>query len=115
LFSKSLSLSSSHPSSFILHPSILIPRGYAKYIALPLLRAFYASKNDDLTQITKQEALDLAKKCMEVLYYRDARSLNKFTIGIVSKTSGIEILRDQKCETDWSVGMKVRGYGAQVV
>jgi hypothetical protein len=62
---------------------------------------------------------------MEVLYYRilrhaggydisDARSLNKFTIGIVSR-SGIEILKDQTCETDWSVGAKVRGYGLQVI
>lgn len=52
---------------------------------------------------------------MEVLYYRDARSLNKFTIGIVSRTDGIEILKDQTCQTDWTVGEKVRGYGSQVV
>ena len=89
--------------------------GYAKYIALPLLRAFYGTKQDDINSITKEEAIGVARKCMEVLYYRDARSLNKFTIGIVSRTDGIEILKDQTCQTDWTVGQKVRGYGAQVV
>jgi hypothetical protein len=41
--------------------------------------------------------------------------LNKFTIGIVSRTDGIEILKDQSVVTDWSVGAKVRGYGGQVL
>ena len=95
--------------------NVLTSSGYAKYIALPLLRAFYGTRNDDISSITKEEAINVARKCMEVLYYRDARSLNKFTIGIVSKTDGIEILKDQSCTTDWSVGQKVRGYGGQVV
>ena len=44
--------------------------GYAKYIALPLLRAFYGTKGDDINSITKDEAIAVIRKCMEVLYYR---------------------------------------------
>lgn len=44
--------------------------GYAKYIALPLLRAFYAKKEDNIDAITKEEAIGVVRKCMEVLYYR---------------------------------------------
>jgi 20S proteasome alpha/beta subunit len=44
--------------------------GYAKLIALPMLRNFYAKKNEDISTITKEEAIDVIRKCMEVLYYR---------------------------------------------
>ena len=44
--------------------------GYGKYIALPLLRAFYDRKQHDINSITKDEAIGLIRKCMEVLYYR---------------------------------------------
>jgi ABC-type transporter lipoprotein component MlaA len=45
-------------------------RGYGKYIALPLFREFYARKRDDVNSITKDEAIGVIRKCMEVLYYR---------------------------------------------
>lgn len=45
-------------------------RGYAKHIALPLLRSFYTTKGNDHTRITKEEATSVIRKCMEVLYYR---------------------------------------------
>jgi len=45
-------------------------RGYAKQIALPLLRSFYTEKQDDYTRVMKDEAIKVIRKCMEVLYYR---------------------------------------------
>ena len=44
--------------------------GYAKHIALPLLRAFYRMRGDDINSITKDDAIGVIRKCMEVLYYR---------------------------------------------
>jgi Proteasome subunit len=50
-----------------------IATGYGGYIALPLLRDA-AEKNPNMSQ---QQAEDIMKKCLEVLYYRDARSFPK--------------------------------------
>lgn len=51
-----------------------IATGYGAYIALPLLRDALERKGGKLT---KDEALVEMEKCMKVLFYRDARSLNR--------------------------------------
>jgi 20S proteasome subunit beta 7 len=56
-----------------------IATGYGGYIALPLLRDA-AEKNPNMSQ---QQAEDIMKKCLEVLYYRDARSFPKVYIFIL--------------------------------
>eukprot|EP01103_Thecamoeba_quadrilineata_P006602 TRINITY_DN1632_c0_g1_i1.p1 TRINITY_DN1632_c0_g1~~TRINITY_DN1632_c0_g1_i1.p1 ORF type:complete len:261 (+),score=27.88 TRINITY_DN1632_c0_g1_i1:80-862(+) len=48
-----------------------IATGYGAYIARPLLRSAW---RDDLTQ---PEAVKLLEDCMRVLFYRDARAINK--------------------------------------
>jgi len=50
-----------------------IATGYGGYIAMPLLRDA-AEKNPNMNQ---QQAEEIMKKCLEVLYYRDARSFPK--------------------------------------
>jgi len=52
-----------------------IATGYGSYIAQPLLRkALEGRENNPLTE---EEAIKLLDDCMRVLFYRDARSLNK--------------------------------------
>lgn len=58
-----------------------IATGYGGYIALPLLRDA-AEKNPNMTQ---QQAEDVMKKCLEVLYYRDARSFPKVKLLLILK------------------------------
>jgi 20S proteasome subunit beta 7 len=48
--------------------------GYGAYIAQPLLRKAVEGRE---TTLTEQEALDVMETCLRVLFYRDARSLNK--------------------------------------
>lgn len=48
--------------------------GYGAYIALPLLRKAVEGRE---TTLTEAEAKDIMETCMKVLFYRDARSLNK--------------------------------------
>ena len=51
-----------------------IATGYGAYIAIPLLRAAVDGKQD---QLTEEAARELLHECMRVLFYRDARSLDK--------------------------------------
>lgn len=50
-----------------------VATGYGAHIALPLLRDA-AERNPNMS---RQQAQQLIEKCMEVLYYRDARSFPK--------------------------------------
>lgn len=48
-----------------------IASGYGAYLALPLMRKAIDEKREKFnSKLTKDEAIDLLKKCMEVLYYR---------------------------------------------
>lgn len=51
--------------------------GFGAYIAQPILRNEVEGREDTLTE---DEALHVLEKCMRVLFYRDARSLNKVFI-----------------------------------
>jgi len=48
--------------------------GYGSYIALPLLRKAVEGREHELTE---EEGVKLIEESMKVLFYRDARSLNK--------------------------------------
>ena len=48
--------------------------GYGAYIALPLMRKAVEGREDTLTE---EEARKIIEDSMKVLFYRDARSLNK--------------------------------------
>ena len=51
-----------------------IATGYGAYIALPLLRTAVEGRENDLTE---EEARKILEDSMRVLFYRDARSLDK--------------------------------------
>ena len=50
--------------------------GYGAHIAQPLLRKSVEGREDTLTE---EEALKIIENSMRVLFYRDARSINKVT------------------------------------
>lgn len=51
----------------------VIATGYGAYMATPILRKAY----EDNSQMSKEEAIELLYKVMQVLFYRDARSFPK--------------------------------------
>lgn len=62
------------------YSSPTLATGFGAHIAQPLLReAFEAKAGTDGTgeQLTQEEAEKLMDECMKVLFYRDARSMNK--------------------------------------
>jgi len=51
----------------------VIATGYGAYMATPILRKAY----EDNGEMSKEEAIQLLYKVMQVLFYRDARSFPK--------------------------------------
>jgi 20S proteasome subunit beta 7 len=83
-----------------------IATGYGAYIALPMMRDAY-EKNPKLSKAQAEEVLT---RCLRVLFYRDARSFNKYQIVTVTKDGssieGPRLLTDLK----WEVGLLNEGY-----
>jgi len=82
-----------------------IATGYGAYIALPLLRSAYERN----PAMTREEAVAALEECIKVLFYRDARSDDKFEIALVT-AAGVEILPAKQAKTDWSISSMVNGY-----
>lgn len=86
-----------------------IATGYGAHIALPLLRkAMEGNKKDTMTE---DEARALLEKCMKVLFYRDARSINQFQIAKVD-ASGPGVTKPYSVETEWAFAETIRGYAS---
>jgi 20S proteasome subunit beta 7 len=83
--------------------------GYGAYIAQPLLRK---SVEGNETTLTEEEATKIMETCLKVLFYRDARSLNKFQIATVTQ-NGVTISESRSVQTEWGFAEGLRGYGAQ--
>ncbi|XP_025195178.1 proteasome subunit beta type-4 [Melanaphis sacchari] len=86
-----------------------IASGYGAYLALPLMRKAIDEKREKFnSKLTKDEAINLLKNCMEVLYYRDARSHDKYQIGIITKDS-VEV-QNLVLKPRWEIAKLVQGY-----
>jgi len=88
--------------------------GYGAHLAQPLLRKL-VDDEDKVHDVTREAAVAAVKECMKVLFYRDARSLDKYSIAIVTK-EGVELKENEKLEgQSWAFADSIRGYGAQTV
>lgn len=79
--------------------------GYGAYIAQPLLREAM-EKNPDMSEADAIRTID---SCLKVLFYRDARSLNRYEIAVVTK-DGARIEGPKVSDTNWDIAHLVRGY-----
>lgn len=68
--------------------------GYGAYIARPLLRKAY--KED----MSEAEARQVLEDCMRVLYYRDARTINKIQIARAT-AEGLDVSKPYELTTQW--------------
>jgi 20S proteasome subunit beta 7 len=76
--------------------------GFGAHLAQPLLRKI-APDEEAAAKLSKEEALTAVKESMKVLFYRDARSLDKYSIAVVTK-EGIELKEDEKLENQsWAL------------
>ncbi|XP_056367007.1 proteasome subunit beta type-4 [Oenanthe melanoleuca] len=79
--------------------------GFGAYLAQPLLRA--ELERERLP--TREEARELLERCLRVLYYRDARSFNRYEVAVVTE-KGVEMEGPQTLEANWDIAHVVRGF-----
>jgi len=88
--------------------------GFGAMLAQPIMRRSAATE-EDAARLTRQQAVDVVKECMKVLFYRDARSLDRYSIAVVTK-DGVELKEDEQLEQQsWAFAERIRGYGTQTV
>jgi len=88
--------------------------GFGAHLAQPLLRRL-AEDEEAVKSITQEQAVAAVKECMKVLFYRDARSLDKYSIAVVTK-QGLDLKEDEQLEgQSWAFAESIKGYGTQVV
>ena len=89
--------------------------GYGAHLAQPLLRKLVEDE-DKVKDVTREAAVEAIKQAMKVLFYRDARSMDKYSLAVVTKEGGVELKEDEQLEgQSWAFAETIRGYGTQVV
>nr|XP_033781376.1 proteasome subunit beta type-4 [Geotrypetes seraphini] len=89
----------------IAYEAPIIASGFGTFLAQPLMREILEKK----TMLTKDEARQLVERCLKILYYRDARSYNRYEIATVTE-HGVEIEGPLSAETNWEIAHLVSGY-----
>ena len=88
--------------------------GFGAHLAQPIMRKL-APDEESARKLTREEAVKAIRDCMKVLYYRDARSMDKYSIAVVTK-DGIELSETEKLENQsWAFAEMIKGYGSQTV
>ncbi|PSN47440.1 Proteasome subunit beta type-4 [Blattella germanica] len=82
-----------------------IATGFGAYLALPLMRE-ESEKNPNMTE---KDAQRMLIKCLQVLYYRDARSFHKYQIATLTK-DGVHVEGPLSIDQNWDIAHSVRGY-----
>ncbi|ROT37281.1 proteasome component PRE4 [Sodiomyces alkalinus F11] len=86
--------------------------GFGSMLAQPIMRRF-APDEEAAARLTREQAVDVVKQCMKVLFYRDARSLDSYSIAVVTK-DGVDLKENEKLENQsWAFAERIRGYGTQ--
>lgn len=83
-----------------------VASGFGAYLSQPLLRR---AQEEDPHKFTYEKARKTIENCLRVLYYRDARSYNRYEIAIID-ANGVRIEKPQACDTNWEIAKMVKGF-----
>ncbi|KAF2842818.1 20S proteasome subunit beta 7 [Patellaria atrata CBS 101060] len=87
--------------------------GFGAHLAVPIMRRVCPDE-EAAKELTQEQAVETVRECMKVLFYRDARSLDKYSIAVVTK-EGVDLKHGEKLEKQsWAFAEGIRGYGTQV-
>ena len=88
--------------------------GFGAHLAQPLLRRLMPEDEASVKNVTQEMAINAVKECMKVLFYRDARSVDKYSIAVITK-DGVDLKENEQLEKQsWAFADQIRGYGTQV-
>lgn len=83
----------------------VIATGFGAHLALPIMRDALEKK----PKLSLADAKELIAKCMEVLFYRDARSIDEFEMAVITP-AGTEVISPIPVKSNWDVGLLVMGH-----
>ncbi|CAH0059734.1 unnamed protein product [Clonostachys solani] len=88
--------------------------GYGSMLAQPIMRR-HAPDEESAAQLSRETAIEVIRESMKVLFYRDARSMDHYSIAVITK-DGVELKEDEKLEgQSWAFADRIKGYGTQTV
>ncbi|KAK7203290.1 B-type subunit of proteasome [Myxozyma melibiosi] len=97
----------------VTYSSPSIATGYGAYLAIPLMRKI-VSEEADAKNVSEEQARKVIDECMKVLFYRDARSLDKYTVATVTLDGEVKMDKNVRCQNmNWRFAEGIRGYGTQ--
>ncbi|ABN66745.1 B-type subunit of proteasome [Scheffersomyces stipitis CBS 6054] len=94
--------------------------GFGSHLAVPLLRQLIP--NDvDYVNVSEEQARKVVEDCMRVLFYRDARASDKFSLVTIKRSAEepdtsytFNFEKELKVENQsWRFAKDIRGYGSQ--
>lgn len=100
----------------VTYGSSTLASGFGKHMAIPLLRQLIP-QDPDYVNVTEEQAQKVIMDSMRVLFYRDARSMDKFSMVTIKKDA--ENKKTYNAEKDiavtnqsWRFAKDIRGYGS---
>ncbi|KAI1330252.1 proteasome endopeptidase complex, beta subunit [Xylariaceae sp. FL0255] len=88
--------------------------GFGSMLAQPIMRKLVPDEAS-VKNVTQEQAVECVKACMKVLFYRDARSMNKYSIAVITK-DGVDLDENVELEKQsWAFADRIKGYGTQTV
>lgn len=96
----------------VTYSSPTIATGFGAYLAVPLLRQLVDDEKD-VAGVTEQAAREAIDTCMKVLFYRDARSLDKYSVATLT-ADGVRFEKNLRPQNmNWNFASGIKGYGTQ--
>lgn len=90
--------------------------GFGSYLAVPILRRLVDREGDE-KNVTEEQARAAVAEAMKVLFYRDGRALDKYTLAVITLVDGkpaVSIAQGVRVENqNWDMAKQIKGFGTQ--
>ncbi|ODV79129.1 proteasome endopeptidase complex, beta subunit [Suhomyces tanzawaensis NRRL Y-17324] len=98
----------------VAYGSSTLATGFGNHLAIPLLRQLIPN-DTDYVNVTEEQAKKVVMDCMRVLFYRDARSFDKFSmVTIKDGGKGFDFEKNIKIDNQsWRFARDIKGYGSK--